>query len=266
MQRISILTPSYNQAGYLRRTIESVLTQQGDFEIELIVIDGGSTDDTVDVLKSYGDRIRWVSEADEGQADALNKGMKLATGEIIGWVNSDDFYYDAAFNTVMDIFARESKTQWVYGKVRIVDPADREIRKWITAYKNMKLRRYSYPSLLVENWISQMGVFWRRSFGDRVGPFRKDLHFCMDYNYWLRMGALAPGRYVDQYLAAFRWYPQSKSGASFSRQFREELEVAREIAAGRYPFSMLRHRVTYAKIVAVYSIMRLFGRLSRTAA
>jgi glycosyltransferase involved in cell wall biosynthesis len=258
MLKISIITPSYNQANFIGQTIKSVLDQKGPFELELIVIDGGSTDGTVDILRGFGQSIKWISEKDAGQADALNKGLSRATGDIIGWVNSDDLYQAGALASVAEVFAAQPAAQWVYGKVRIVDARGMEIRRWITGYKNWAMRRYSYPRLLAENWISQMGVFWRRSAWLAVGPFRTDLHYCMDYNYWLRLGARWPGIFIDKYLAAFRWYPSSKSGAGFGRQFKEELEVATQAAGGKYPLAIFKHRLNFAKIVAAYSMMQAF--------
>lgn len=257
MLKISVITPSFNQADYLRQAIESVHSQRGDFLLEHIIVDGGSSDQTLEVLKSYGSSIRWVSEPDKGQADALNKGLALATGDVIGWLNSDDLYEPGALANVAEVFSTEPRTQWLYGKVRIVDAHGREIRRWITVYKNRRMRRYRYSKLLAENWISQMGVFWRRSAGAQVGPFRTDLHWCMDYNFWLRLGARWPGRFVERYLADFRWYPSSKSGAGFVPQFREELAVARELAAGKCRWAVLCHRLTYLKIVTAYHAMRL---------
>jgi len=258
--KISIITPSFNQASFIVRALDSVQFQRGDFELEHIVVDGGSTDGTVETLRNYGGVIRWVSEPDDGQADALNKGISMASGDVIGWLNSDDVYYPGALAKVAEIFAAEPQTQWLYGKVRIIDEHDREIRRPITWYKNLRMRRYSYPKLLAENWISQMGVFWRRRAGEQVGQFRKDLHYCMDYDYWLRLGANWPGRFVDAYLAAFRWYTTSKSGAGFFDQFREELDVAKSHAAGAYRWSILRHRINYYKIVGAYWLMSLFRR------
>ncbi|MFB3893902.1 MAG: glycosyltransferase family 2 protein [Phycisphaerae bacterium] len=263
MLKITVITPSFNQAQFIRRTIDSVQSQEGRgraFKLEHIVMDGGSTDGTVEILKGYGQAMRWVSRKDEGQADALNKGFAMATGDVIGWLNSDDLYEPGALAAVAGVFEAEPQTQWLYGKVRIVDADGREIRRWITRYKNRRMRRYSYSKLLAENWISQMGVFWRASAGREVGPFRKDLHWCMDYNFWLRLGARWPGRFIDRYLAAFRWYPASKSGTGFAGQFREELAVTREIAAGRHRWAIFRHRINFAKIVAAYTILKLIGR------
>lgn len=259
MVTISIITPSYNQAKFLKRTLDSVHSQQGEFRLEHIVVDGGSDDGTVELLKSYGDAIKWISQSDEGQADALNKGIAMAGGDIIGWLNSDDIYEPGCLATVAKTFADEPQTQWLYGKVRIINSDDREIRKLITLYKNLRMRRWSYRKLLAENWISQMGVFWRREAGRQIGPFRKDLHYCMDYNYWLRLGKKWPGRFVDEYLAAFRVHSTSKSTTSFRKQFREELDVAMEIASGRYRLTMAIHYLNYLKIVTVYTARQLLG-------
>jgi len=259
--RISIVMPSFNQAEYVGRAIDSVQSQEGNFELEHIVIDGGSTDGTLDVLKRYGDAVRWVSEPDEGQADALNKGLAVATGEIVGWLNSDDLYEPGALATVAGIFDSEPQTQWLYGKVRIIDPDDREIRRWIKWYKDLRMRRYRYTKLIAENWICQMGVFWRRSAGERVGAFRKDLRYAMDYDYWLRLGAHWPGRFVDRYLAAFRSYPATKSRGEFALALREALGVSLSHAKGKHPWAAFWSRVHCAKSIAALRVMRLLGGL-----
>jgi glycosyltransferase involved in cell wall biosynthesis len=261
MLKISIVMPTFNQAGYIRRSIDSVLSQKGDFELELIVVDGASTDSTVEVLKSYGQAIRWISEPDKGQSDALNKGLAMAGGQIMGWLNSDDLYEDGALAAAAEVFASEPDTQWVYGKARVIGPDGREVRRWITLYKNLRMRRFSYSKLLAENWISQMGVFWRRSAWEQTGPVRSDLHLAMDYEYWLRLGARWPGRFIDRYLGCFRWYPASKSGANFKNVFAVEIDLARQAAGNRHRWAILWHRVLAARTVAVYTLMRAIERL-----
>ncbi|MFW6155128.1 MAG: glycosyltransferase family 2 protein [Planctomycetota bacterium] len=266
MLKISVITPSFNQAGFLDRTIDSVLTQDAPFALEHIVVDGGSTDGTVPLLRRRAEadgRLRWVSEPDEGQADALNKGLALADGDVIGWLNSDDLYQGGALACVAETFEAEPDCQWLYGRVNIIDAEGREIRRWITRYKTWRMRRFSYAKLLAENWISQMGVFWRAEAGRQAGPFRTDLHWCMDYDFWLRLGRLYPGRFIDRTLASFRWYPTSKSGGGFAQQFREGFDVARRAAAGRHRLALLAHRLHAAKIIALYSLM---ARLRRPGA
>jgi len=262
--KISVITPSLNHARFLPRTLDSVSSQasatEHGFELEHIIVDGGSNDGTVELLQSRGSQVRWISEPDRGQADALNKGLAMATGDVIGWLNSDDTYEPGALAAVAGVMANEPETQWVYGRVRIIDEDDREIRRWITRYKDLRMHRFSYDKLLSENWISQMGVFWRRAAGDEVGPFRTELQYCMDYDFWLRLGACWPGRFVDRQLGAFRWYRVSKSGSSFGEQFREELAVATRQAAGQHRWPILLHRLNYVKIVAAYHLLRLLGR------
>jgi glycosyltransferase involved in cell wall biosynthesis len=254
--KISVVMPCLDQVAFVRSAILSVVAQKGDFDVECIVVDGGSTDGTLDVLESFGERIRWVSGRDGGQSDALNKGFAMASGEVLGWLNGDDLLAPGAMQRVADEFRRRPEVRWLYGKVKIIDRDGREIRRPITAYKNRRMRTFSYRRLLVENWISQMGVFWRRSAHDEVAPLRHDLHWAMDYDFWLRLGARWPGQFVDAYLAAFRWLPSSKSGSAFERQFAEELDVARRHAAGRYPREILLHRLYAARTVLVYRLLR----------
>ncbi|MBE3073529.1 MAG: glycosyltransferase, partial [Actinobacteria bacterium] len=252
---VSMVMPCLNQARFLRRALHSVLTQERDFELECIVMDGGSTDGTLAILEGFGDAIRWVSGPDNGQSDALNTGFAMAGGSIFGWLNSDDLLAPGALRRAVDVLTNEPEVQWLYGKVKIVDEHDKVIRRPITAYKNLRMRRFSYRSLLTENWISQMGVFWRRSAHDQVGPFRDDLHLTMDYELWLRLGERWPGRFVDEYLAAFRWYPATKSGGAFEKQLREELRVAEEHAGGGYPREILLHRLNSTRTILAYRAM-----------
>jgi glycosyltransferase involved in cell wall biosynthesis len=249
--------PCLNQARYLPRALDSVLNQQGGFDLECIVMDGASTDGTLEILEGYGDRIRWTSGPDDGQSDALNKGFARATGTIRGWLNSDDLMAPGALARVVDIFSREPQTQWLYGKVLIVDPDDMVIRRPVTFYKNLRMRKFSYSRLLTENWISQMGVFWRSEAQEAVGPFRVDRHLTMDYDYWLRLGARWPGRYVDAYLAAFRWYPTTKTGGQSAQMLREELAVAREHAGDTHSREILLHRFNLVRTRAAYTVLRL---------
>ena len=255
---MTIVMPTLNQATYIERALDSILSQTRDFALECVVVDGGSTDRTLDILASYGDSIRWTSKPDNGQSDALNRGMTTASGAVMGWLNSDDTYEPGALQLVVDVFRAEEATHWVYGKVRIIDENGREIRHWITTYKNMRMRRFSYAKLLRENWISQMGVFWRRSAFEAIGPFDEELHLTMDYDYWLRLASRWQGRFIDDYLADFRWYLSSKSGSAFRDQFAEELRVAARHAGTGHRWSLAVHKLYIARTVGAYQLMRLF--------
>ena len=162
MKKISIITPSFNQAAFLKETINSILSQEVSLEKEHIIVDGGSTDGSLEYLKSLDDRIRWISEPDRGQADAVNKGVRMATGEIIGWLNSDDLYLQGALQAVADHFRDHPECRWAYGRCRIIDSSGKERWKWITRYKNARLKKFTMDKLLRENFISQPAVFFRK--------------------------------------------------------------------------------------------------------
>jgi glycosyltransferase involved in cell wall biosynthesis len=254
--RISIVTPSLNQAAYLERTIASVLGQQGEFDLEYVVMDGGSTDGTAEILRRHEGRLQYRIEKDTGQSNAVNKGLRAATGEILGWVNSDDLLYPGALARVAAAFAARPGAAWLHGGCEIVDEHDRPIRRWVTAYKDFRCRRYSRRALLVENFVSQMTVFWTRSAMERVGLLDESLRYSFDYEYWLRLSALGDPIYVPERLAAFRWYTSSKSGANFDRQFEEDYEAFRRHAPDS-GLLRLHKRVRTAQIVTAYRLLRV---------
>jgi glycosyltransferase involved in cell wall biosynthesis len=252
--RVSVVTPSYNHCQFLERTIDSVLSQTGDFELEYLVVDGGSSDGTLAILTKYDKRLIWSSELDEGQSDAINKGLRRATGEIVGWLNSDDILLPGALARVTAAFGERREIEWVHGQCRIIDAQDRPIRKWISAYKDWCCRHYSYSRLLTENFISQMTVFWRRSLLDQVGYLDPNLHLAMDYDLWLRFAQRSEPAYIREPIACFRWYPTSKSGAGFQEQFRVERMIARRNAPERRWLHRLKWLKT-AQASLMYQIM-----------
>lgn len=224
--RISLITPSFNHAAFIERTIESVLTQAGEFDLEYTVLDGGSRDGTLEILQRYDGRLNWRSAPDNGQVDAINTGLRAATGDVVGWLNSDDVLKPGALAAVTEAFTRNPDCEWLHGDCDIIDAHDREIRRWISAYKRWHSRRYSYASLLQRNFICQMTVFWRRSLLAEVGYLDDGLKLAFDYEYWLRLARRTPPLYLPQKLASFRWYETSKSGANFRRQFAEDELIA----------------------------------------
>jgi len=262
--KISIVTPTLNQSAYLRQTLASVLSQRGDFELESIVIDGGSTDGTIDLLKSIDDpRLRWISEKDTGQANAINKGLTMCTGEVRAWLNSDDVYVDGALAAVARTFGENPPARWAAGHCQIIDSGGREIRKSITRYKNRNLQRYSYKRLLRENFISQPSVFWRaeleaslRSTGGAL--LDESLHWTMDYDLWLRMGRASDPLILGQVTSQFRLHPASKTGQVDRRQFDEQFAVASRYF-GADAWSRRVHRFNVEKIVWAYRVMKWVG-------
>jgi len=252
---VSIVIPSLDQRPFVERTLSSVLSQRGDFDLEVLVQDGGSTDGTREVLERLGDRISLVVARDDGQADAVNRALSRARGEILGWVNSDDLLRPGAIQAVVEAFRARPAALWLHGRCDIIDEQDRIIRRPVAAYKDFRARRHRIERLLVENYVSQMTVFWRRSLQDRVGLLDPSLRYTFDYDLWLRFARVAPPLFLERTLAAFRWHVASKSGSAFEAQFAEDWEVfLRHAPPGRW--LRLRKRMRTAQILAVYRILR----------
>jgi glycosyltransferase involved in cell wall biosynthesis len=258
----TIITPSFNQSGFIARTIESVLAQRGDFTVEHSVIDGGSTDGTLDILRGYGDRIRWVSEPDRGQVDAVNKGFRRATGDIVGWLNSDDVYEPGALQKVADAFACAPEATWCFGLCRVIDEHDGEVRRGVTAYKNSWIRRYSAENLLVCDFISQPAVFLKRDIFEELGVLDESLDWAFDYEYWLRIAQRYKPVIIDEYVAAFRWHPTSKTSNLFYKAEWASLRVAKRYARGRRLYYWWHVWFTI-RIMVAYALMGLWDRLRK---
>lgn len=216
--KVSIITPSYNQGEFIRETIESVLNQTYD-NIEYIVMDGGSTDETVRILQSYGDRFRWVSEKDRGQADAVNKGIRIATGEIIGWLNSDDTYYPDAVEKAVKALLSHPEVDMVYGEGDYIDKNSVVTGRYAT-------KLFNYEELANECVICQPTGFFTKEIVEKAGLLNANLHLCMDYELWMRIGKQGTIMYIPERLATSRMYEENKT---LSRREEVYSECCREI-------------------------------------
>lgn len=200
----TIVTPSFNQGKYIERTIHSVLSQE-NAGLEYIVMDGGSTDETLSILKKYENDLRWISEKDHGQAHAVNKGFRVAAGDIIGWLNSDDVYYPGTLEKVSRFFARHPDVDVVYGEALQINAEGDVLELYPTEAWNLK-------RLTVHCFISQPATFIRRRVLKQYGLLDESLNFCMDYEYWLRLALQgAKFAYLKDVLAGTRIYPDTKS-------------------------------------------------------
>lgn len=200
---VSIVMPSLNQGEFIRRSIESVLIQ--DYApIELIVVDGRSADGTLDILRGYGDRIRWVSEPDGGQTPAINKGFRMTRGEIIGWLNADDLYVPGALSTGVDYLEAHPNVDLVYGAADHIDGDG----KFLAPYPT---EPFSLSRLREACFICQPAVFFRRRVFEKIGYLDEHYNSSMDYEYWVRIAQHGTIAYHPVRLAASRLHPGAKT-------------------------------------------------------
>lgn len=259
LPRITVITPSFNQGDFIEQTINSVLEQNYP-DLQYIVMDGGSTDNTLNILKKYDERLLWFSAKDGGQSHAINKGLRLATGEIIAFLNSDDLYEPGSLLKVGGFFTTHPDANWLTGRCRTIDPAGKEIRKAITLYKNVWLRLKSYSVLSVLNYISQPATFWSRKVVRLIGEFDESLNYAMDYDYWLRVGRRFRLWATDDYLARFRVHPSSKAGSSAHAQFEAEFKIAKRYITS--PMLVGLHTAHIALTVRVYRWLMSWNQLA----
>ena len=241
--KISVITPSYNQGKFIRRTLDSVLLNQDYTNIEHLVMDGLSTDETIDILKEYKNRFKdkliFISEKDKGQSNAINKGFKKASGEIIGWINSDDYYEDKIFSFVVNYFKDNPDVDMLYGICDVVDEHGKFVSTIEEGY-NFKKRKIDYREFKYDNLmnvysglIPQPAVFFRTSVFDKVGYLDESFNFVMDYEYWLRIGRKCKIKRVEKHLANFRTHQEAKT--TFPNRFKyfgESLRARRKNGGG----------------------------------
>lgn len=227
--KFSIITPSYNQGQFIQETIDSVVNQVGDFDIEYFVMDGGSTDNTVEILKAIEIKLKnnpkikfyWQSKKDAGQVDALNQALAKCTGDIVAYINSDDYYLPNAFATVAKHFFTHPKSLWLVGNCQVSDPK----LAWTFWLKHIwPIHIFKWASLTL-NTINQPSVFLTKSLVKKAGLFNPKYPYTFDHEYWLRcLNYGLPGR-IFKYLSVFRIQPDSKGNTAYKKQLDEDYEI-----------------------------------------
>jgi len=256
---ISIITTNYNTDKYLEETIKSVLNQKGDFELEYIITDGGSTDNSLNIIKKYKDKLKYISEKDKGQSNGINKGLRMATGDIVAFLNADDVYTDGALDKVVTYFKENPDCMWLTGYCKIIDENGKQIKKYITEYKNRKLRKFTFEQLLIEDCISQPATFWRRKLLDEVGYIDESLHYSMDQDLWARFAKKYRLHLIKDYLACFRFTSDTKTGSSVEKTLRESREIAEKYS--KSDALLFKQSISNLKRVFVYKSNQLVGKI-----
>jgi len=253
MPSITIVTPAYNAVATIEETLASVRDQ--DYPgLEHIVIDGGSTDGTLDLL-AEAPGVRWVSEPDEGLADAMNKGIAMASGQILGELNADDVFAPGALRAVGQGFLAHPDVEWLTGRCTIIDGRGEEIRRGVTAYKNALLRRYSFGLYLTHNFVSAPATFFRTDVLRALGGFDLRYTASLDYDLQLKFARRGDPVVLDRELARFRMVEGTISMSSFEHQFREHAEQARKHGDG-HRLAVTANQLLSRAIVLAYSGMR----------
>lgn len=260
MTLISIITPSYNQAEFIEETINSIWSQEGDFKIEHIIIDGLSTDGTQKILKKYEKKLKlkkypikckglkffWKSEKDSGQTEAINKGFKKATGNILAYLNSDDLYSKNAFNIVNKVFKSNKNINMIYGKCVLINQQSQKIGM----LESRKFDLFYY--LNDENFIPQPTVFIKKGVYQSIGKFNENYNYAMDYDYYLRVVKKFNVKFLKNYtIAKFRIHPKSKSEINKKKSWKEARRI--QIRHGGDFFSIAYSRDCRIKLIKRFS-------------
>ena len=250
---VSIVTPSYGQARFLENTIRSVFDQDYP-NIEYIIVDGGSTDGSVEIIRRFADRLAWwVSEKDRGQTDAINKGFARAKGDILAWLNSDDTYAPHAVTEAVEFLRAHPEVGLVYGDANFIDENGSVLCRFPAAQTDYRRLRQGYVH------IPQQASFWRADLWRKVGPLDPSFYFAMDYDLWVRLSKLAPVQYVPRLWANFRLHAQGKTITADDRCWPEMLKV--HYRDGGSWFGVLPAKYVIRKLVAPLLSARRRARL-----
>jgi len=250
--RFSIITPSYNQAKFLVQTIHSVISQRKYLK-EYLIFDGGSTDGSVKIIKKYAKKyptiIKWQSKKDNGQVDAINQGLKMASGDIVAYLNSDDYYLPGSLSKVAEYFASHPNCRWLVGDCGI----SQKSLEWTFFIKHLWPIDWHPIFLQIFNTANQPAVFLHRSLVRKVGSFNPKYHYAFDYDYWLRCLKYALPHRLHRKLAVFRIHHLSKGNTGFKKQFQEDYQIISSFSSSLLIFL---HRLIKNIVVSIYKFQK----------
>lgn len=216
--KVTIVTPSYNQGEYIERTILSVINQTYK-NIEYIIFDSCSTDNTINILSRYKDRVKIFVEKDKGQTDAINKGFKMASGHIVGWINSDDELLPDCVEKVVNAFNKGENIGIVYGDTILIDKDDNEIG-------DAKNPNITFNKLInINSSVVQPGSFYKKDLVEKVGYLDDNLNYVMDFDLWIKLLKISNAYYIPEYLSKFRFHDLSKTRSAYLKFLPEKTKI-----------------------------------------
>jgi glycosyltransferase involved in cell wall biosynthesis len=252
--KFTIITPSFNQGKYLEKTIRSVVVDQKYPNLEYLIMDGGSSDNSVDIIKKYAGLyphvIKWRSHTDSGQVSAVNEGLRKASGDVVSYLNSDDFYLPGVFSKIAEYFHSHPDKKWLVGNCQVTQP-NLQWTFWLKSIWPVDVYRWG---LKIFNTINQPSVFLTKTLTAKVGKFDESLKFAFDYDYWLKSSQVGlPGK-LNTFLAVFRIHSASKGNTGYAGQFREDWQVVRRYS--RHPLILFYHLLGSLLTVMVYRFLK----------
>lgn len=240
--KISIVIPSYNKSGFIGKTLESIFSQRYQ-SIEVIIQDGGSTDETIEIIKKFARKypIIWESKKDKGQLDAVNIGLKKATGDILTFINADDCYVPEAFTTISNAYAKNPSAFWFAGRGIVINERGKEIAKSITCYKNFLLALNFRFCLLIINYLMQPSVFFTKEAFVKYGPFTGTSNFITEYDFWLKLSKVSTPVVINKNISKFRIEESTKTKTMSGKLLSADWEIVNKYT--KNPVVLVLHKL-----------------------
>ncbi len=253
---VSIITPSFNQGRFIQKTIDSVLSQNYE-NLEYIIIDGGSTDNTHEIVSKFKDKLTYISEKDNGQSDAINKGFRMAKGEIVAWLNSDDIYEPSCIARAVEEFEKNEKLGLVYGDGYIIDENDNKL-KIFEATQEFDL----WTLVNVWDYIMQPATFFRSKHLKEVGYVDVNLHWCMDWDLWIKLALVSDIKYVEEIFACSREYGDTKTSTGGDKRLKEITALMQKYSGIEKPLGIQLYKSStlYTKYANNWMSRKLYSR------